>query len=263
MIHVADHEETVECSTEPRRSVLNRAASIMEAFTGTHRVLSLNELSRRSKLPKSTAHRFAEQLLELGWLERELEGYRVGMRLFEVGSLAERRNKLRDKALPHMHKLSIRTGMAVNLGILDGHEVLYLERIPGQGLDLPTRDGGRMPASCTGLGKALLAFGSAEDVELACAAGLPRLTRSSIVDPDRLTAEMERIRAAGVAYDHEEACPKISCVAAPIRGSGKAIAAISATAVTGEFDEAAVAVAIRNTTAAIWLDMFPRSRYAS
>lgn len=246
----------------PHRSVLNRAASIMSAFSGDHRVLTLNELSRRSKLPKSTAHRFAEQLLELGWLERELSGYRVGMRLFEVGSLAERRNKLRDKALPHLHQIAAQTGMAVNLGILDAHEVLYVERIPLRDLELPTRDGGRMPASCTGLGKALLAFATPEEFDAVVADGLPRFTPASITDPADLEHELDGVRTAGIAYDREEGCDGISCVAAPVRGSGRAIAAVSVTAFSADFDEKVGINAVKRAAAAIWADMFPRTRPA-
>jgi DNA-binding IclR family transcriptional regulator len=262
MLHITDDGKHTD-GKMPRRSVLNRAASIMEAFNGSHRVLSLNELSRRANLPKSTAHRFAEQLLELGWLEREFAGYRVGMRLFEVGSLAERRNKLRDKALPHLHQLALHTGMAVNFGILDEQEVLYLERMPLRGFHLPTRDGGRMPASCTGLGKALLAFSTDDDVRAVIDEGLPKLTAASIVNPDALEAELDKIRGGGIAYDVEEACEGVSCVAAPVRSSGRAIAAVSVASLTSDFDSRLATSAVRRAANAIWSDLFPSARFAS
>lgn len=260
MLQITDQPSQGPGAEVPQRSVLTRAASIISAFNGSHRVLSLNELSRRSNLPKSTAHRFAEQLLELGWLERELTGYRVGMRLFEVGALAERRNKLRDKALPHLHQLAAQTGMTVNLGILDEHEVLYLERIPLRGFSLPTRDGGRMPPSCTGLGKALLAFATEAELDAVIDAGLPSLTDASITDPATLYEELAVIRAAGVAYDRQEACTGVACAAAPIRGSGRAIAAVSATGLAEEFDTKLATAAVRRTADLIWCDMFPRAR---
>lgn len=259
-LRIDDHETGEDDA--PQRSVLGRAASIMNAFNGEDRVLSLNELSRRSNLPKSTAHRFAEQLLDLGWLERELCGYSVGMRLYEVGSLAQRRSKMRDKALPHLQHLASQTGMAVNFAILDGRDVLYLERLPIRSFDLPTRDGGRMPSTCTGLGKALLAFGSPETAQQLIADGLPKFTRSTIDDPVRFEAELDDIRAAGVAYDREESYTGISCVAAPVRGSGRAIAAVSCTTLTSEFDEELATKAVKWTVRAIWNDLFPRPKFA-
>src|SRR5579884_4452834 len=150
-VHEMNGDEA-ERSVRPN-SVLARAATILDAFDGSTPVLSLSQLSTRTGLPKSTVHRFAEQLLGLGWFERAPGGYRVGMRLFEVGGLADRRNRIRERAAPHLHQLASSTGTAVHLGVLDHGEVVYLEKLPARGLELPTRDGGRMPAHCTALGK--------------------------------------------------------------------------------------------------------------
>lgn len=237
-------------------SVLARAATILDAFDGTRPVLSLSELAARTGLPKSTVHRFAEQLLDLGWFERAAGGYRVGMRLFEVGGLADRRNRLRDKALPHLNALSRATGCAVHLGVLDQGEVVYLEKLPVRGLNLPTRDGGRMPAHCTALGKAMLAFAGPEELARLADAGLERRTARTIVEPVRLGTELEAIRRDGLAYDREEACPGIACVAAPIRGAGRAIGAVSATGFSQGYDYRAAEAAVRRAAAAIWADMF-------
>ncbi len=139
----------------------------MDAFDMGEQVLTLGELSQRANLPKSTVHRLVEQLRAIGWVERDhSNGYRVGMRLFELGGLAMQRNQLRDTAFPHLHALATTTGLAVQLGVLDRGEVVYLERIVLGGFTLPTRLGGRMPAYCTGLGKAMLAFddAAADDV---------------------------------------------------------------------------------------------------
>lgn len=239
-------------------SVLARAGTILDAFDGTSPVLSLSELAARTGLPKSTVHRFAEQLLELGWFERATGGYRVGMRLFEVGGLADRRNRLRDKAVSHLHALSAATQCAAHLGVLDAGQVVYLEKLPVRGLTLPTRDGGRMPAHCTALGKVMLAFAGPREVEAVIASGLEPRTPATIVDADGLRAELEAVRRRGVAYDREEACPGVACVAAPIRGSGRAIGAVSATGWRAEFDFAAVEVAVRRSAAAIWAEMFGR-----
>lgn len=243
-------------------SVLARAGSILDAFDGSHRVLSLSELSARTGLPKSTVHRFAEQLLILGWFERANGGYRVGMRLFEVGGLADRRNRLRDKALVHLHTLAAATGCAAHLGVLDAGEVVYLEKLPIRGLSLPTRDGGRMPAHCTALGKVMLAYAGEEEIDRVIAGGLDARTEHTIVDAGQLKTELEAIRRRGVAYDREEACRGVACVAAPIRGSGRAVGAISATGFSEGYDFAVVETAVRRASLAIWDDLFGASRKA-
>src|SRR5690606_4751447 len=102
--------------TSDDNSVLRRVAQILEAFDGTEPVLSLADLVVRSDLPKSPVHRFANQLVDLGWLERAPGGYRGGLRLFEVGGLAERRKRLADSAGPYLQRLSAATSWAVHLG---------------------------------------------------------------------------------------------------------------------------------------------------
>lgn len=237
-------------------SVLARAATILDAFDGSRPVLGLSELASRAGLPKSTVHRFAEQLLDLGWFERAPGGYRVGMRLFEVGGLADRRNRIRERAAPHLHQLAAATGTAVHLGVLDHGEVVYLEKLPVRGLELPTRDGGRMPAHCTALGKALLAYAPPDEIDRVLGSGLQARTPATIVDPDRLRAELSAVRQAGVAFDREEACAGVACVAAPIRGSGRAIGAVSATGFAHTFDLRAAEPLVRRTAAAVWADLF-------
>jgi DNA-binding IclR family transcriptional regulator len=244
-------------------SVLGRAALILDAFDGTDPVLSLGDLIARSGLPKSTVHRFADQLVDLGWLERSVGGYRVGLRLFEVGGLAERRKRLAEVAGPHLHELSAATSWAVHLGVLPDTEVVYLVKLPVRGLEVPTRDGGRMPSYCTGLGKAMLAWAPEEQVERVIEAGLERRTPSTIVNPDAFREELAAIRDLGVAYDRDEACDRVSCVAAPIRGSGRAIGAVSVTGVTGHFDFGAIESNVRRTATAIWADLFGPTRAES
>jgi DNA-binding IclR family transcriptional regulator len=238
------------------KSVLARAAAILDAFKIAPPVLSLSELSTRSRLPKSTVHRLAEQLLVLGWLERVTGGYRVGIRLFEVGELAERCNRMRDSALPYLRKLATTTMWAIHLAVLDRNEVVYLDKIPAKEVDIPSRTGGRMPAYCTGLGKAMLAYEGDEGIERAIAAGLDRRTSNTLASPHEFRLDLELIRKTGVAYDHEESCPGIACVAAPIRGSGRAIGAVSVTGFSREFRFREMEVAVRQTAASIWRDLF-------
>lgn len=241
-------------------SVLRRAALILDVFDGTAPVLSLGDLVDGTGLPKSTVHRLADQLVELSWLERVAGGYRVGLRLFEVGGLAERRKRLVDRSAPYLQQLSAVTGWAVHLGVLHDTDVIYLLKLPIKGLAVPTRDGGRMPAHCTGLGKAMLAWSSDDQVDRVVGAGLERRTPTTIVDPGAFRSELAAIRERGVAYDRDEACAGLSCVAAPIRGSGRAIGAISVTGFSGRFDFESVEAKVRGAAAGIWRDLFGSPR---
>jgi DNA-binding IclR family transcriptional regulator len=252
-----------EIEHQPSRSpVLHRAADILNSFDESHLVLSLHDLSERAHLPKSTAHRFVEQLVELGWLERAVDGYRIGMRLFEVGGLVERRNRLRDAALPYMHNLSSRLSCVVHLGILDTHEVLCVEKVPCPDFRIPTREGGRMPVHSTAMGKAILAFSSDDTIDEIVSGGLPSKTARTIVDPEQFRTELAAIRASGIAFDREESQAMFSCVAVPIRNSGKAIGALSMTGATATFDFPTAIAMGRGAAVEIWRDLFdPRVRY--
>lgn len=235
----------------PERTVLGRIATIMEAFNGGQQVLSLGELSERTQLPKSTLHRLAEQLCRVGWVKRDPGGYRLGIRLFELGCLAVEGNRLQEAAFPHLHALATKTGMSVQLGILDQAEVVYLERIVMGPLRLPTRRGGRKPAYCTGLGKAMIAFDD-EAVHSVISSGMSRMTAHTITEPYALRSELNRIREIGVAFDRGEAYENLACVAAPIRGSGRAIGAVSVTGLAAQMRWDMATQAVRSAAAAIW-----------
>jgi DNA-binding IclR family transcriptional regulator len=243
---------------EPRRSVLGRVDCIIGAFEPADGALTLHELTERTGLPKSTVHRMVDQLVAIGWIEREVSGYRIGMRLFEIGGLASRRSRLSDLASPHLHALSAATGLAVQMAILDGSGVVYLERIPVRGFRLPTRQGGRQPAYCTALGKAMLAFDD-DAAAGVLAQELPERTSRTLTKPRELEIELERIAETGLAFDHQESYEGLACVAAPLRGSGRAIAAVSVTGPVARIDLHAAAPLVRNTAAAIWNDRFQRS----
>ena len=235
----------------PEHTVLGRSAAIMEAFDGAQQVLSLADLNKRTGLPKSTLHRLVDQLCQVGWLERDHGGYRVGLRMFEFGTLAVDGNRLHEAAFPHLQALASRTGLAAQLAILDHAEVVYLERIVVGPIRLPTRRGGRKPAYCTALGKAMAAYDD-DAIRAVIAAPRPRKTTETITDAAALRTELNRVREAGVAFDRGEAYQELVCVAAPIRSSGQAIAAVSVTGLAGRMRWSVMTEAVRGTAAAIW-----------
>ena len=219
-------------------SVMARAFRLLDAFGDGTPELTLEQLSARSGIARSTTHRLAGQLAAEGALEQSRRGWRLGTRMFELGQLVAREQRLRERALAHMQDLYAVTGETVQLAVADGGAVLYVEIIGGhRRVSSPSRRGGRMPMHCTALGKALLAF-SADGGQAFLASGpvLEPRTRHTITDVAALRAELHTVRAQQLAFDREEAAPGLSCVAAPVLDprSGEATAALSVSmAVTG------------------------------
>lgn len=208
-------------------SVLARAVSLLDAFDPTEPILTLAALSRSSGLPRSTAHRMCGELVELGLLEHVEGGYRLGMRLFELGAAVPRGLDLREAARPHMEDLRLASGgRSVHLAVLEGTEVVYIEILRAvHGPRLPSRVGGRLPAHATGVGKAILAFSPPEVVAARVEAGLTRLTPRTICQPGTLARELAGIRSTGIALDREESTMGLLCAAAPVFGVGERVVA--------------------------------------
>ncbi|WP_228001132.1 IclR family transcriptional regulator [Nocardia australiensis] len=208
---------------------------ILDAFDTSTPVLTLLGLAERTGLPRSTVHRILDQMIRLRWLSDAPGGYRLGMRLFELGGLAADHNEIRDVVSPLLHDLCQRTGLVGHIGVLDGREVLYLDKAGGRGtVHIPTRLGGRMPAHSTALGKALLATHESSIVGTSFPDRLTQLTSRTICDRAELHRELARTRQRqGVALDNEESANGIACVAVPIRGRGAAPCALSLSGQTG------------------------------
>lgn len=207
-------------------SVIARASRLMESFDADHGILTLAELSRTSGLPRSTAHRIADELAELGWLEKTGEGYSLGMRMFEFGELVPRQRNLVSVAMPYMEDLRTATGASVHLAVLDGSEVVYLQVLASKlAPKMNSRRGGRLPAHATGVGKAMLAFSPPDAVQRVIDTGLPRLTARTISTPGQLKRELSAIRSSGIAYDREESNPGVLCAAVPIFGNDGSVRA--------------------------------------
>ncbi|MGD9999898.1 MAG: IclR family transcriptional regulator [Ilumatobacteraceae bacterium] len=257
-----DDEPSLDGSAlDLQKSVLGRAALLIEAFDIDRPLLSLHHLSERTGLPRSTVHRLAEQLVQIGWLERASSGYRLGMRLFELAGLVAGRNRLRERSLLAMRSLYEETGLSVHLAVLDQFEIVYLEKLSSPDVDIPVRLR-RMPAYCTGLGKAMMAFAGDDFVEAVIRQGLPAQTDATITDADALRSALRAVQDTGIAFDREEAVAGFGCVAAPIRGAGRAIAAVSATGRIESLDIERLAPLVRETATEIWSNMFsnrPRS----
>jgi IclR family transcriptional regulator, acetate operon repressor len=220
-----------------QRSVGDRLLLILDTVAAAPGEVGLSELARLTGLKKATVHRLASDLVGKRMLERGTYGYRLGLHLFELGQRVPVSRRLRDTALPVMSDLLQATSEIVQLGMLDGADVVYVEKLTGpHSIDAPSAVGSRLPAYCSGLGKAILAFSPDEVVDEVLAAPMPARTSTTITSADRLRRELARVRETGVAYDREEGNRGIVCVAAPIvarkyagRPEDTAIAAVSIT----------------------------------
>lgn len=205
--------------------------------------IGVSELARRADLPKSTAFRLLAHLEQNGYVERVGTSYRLSWHLFELGNIARQQTPfdLRRVAGPHLGELYRATGHVTQLAVLDGLDVVYVEKLRGQrAVTVPTAVGARMPASCVALGKAMLAFSTRSVVTRVMEAGLSRRTPYSIVEPGALSRELTRVRAGGFALDREEAALGAACVAAPVLLDGVAVAALSVSVPSVRFNAAAL-----------------------
>lgn len=217
---------------------VGKALALLEAVAAPGKA-GVTELARRIGVPKSTAFRLLSILSTAGLVERRGTDYCLGRRLFELGSLVSELTpqNLRDLALPHLEDLYEVTHETVHLALLDGTDVLYLEKIFGHNTTTsPSRVGGRVPAYCSGLGKAMLAFSSADTVQQVLHKGLSPQTPYTIVLERVFLAELAEIRRRGYAFDREEIRVGLTCIAAPVLNkNGSAIAAVSVTGTTTRF----------------------------
>ncbi|WP_243653518.1 IclR family transcriptional regulator [Pseudonocardia endophytica] len=227
--------------------------ALLGAFRPEEPEVTLTELCRRTDLPKPTGHRLLAELESQAMVERTARGYRLGIRLFELGQLVPGQRDLQETAAPFLADLHRATGETVHLAVLDGAEVVYLQKLTTSGgPQIASRTGGRMPAHVTAVGKALLAYGTASQVEVVLDAGLARVAPRSIVLPARLGAELARVRHSGVAEEHEESGVGVACVAAPVLGAdGRAIAGLSITGWSNRLNTERVAPAVRTAALAL------------
>lgn len=215
---------------------LERGLAILSAFRSGRPLLGVSELGREIGLGRSTTHRYVATLAALGYLTQDAptRKYRLGPRVLDLGFSAINSMELREVAFPHLRRLSDETGYTVNMAILDGSDVVYVERCrssqAGQReIDLNLHVGARLPAYCTSLGKCLLAFQPAP----AQAVSLDRIDftqrgPNTIVSRRSLEAELKRIRTAGFATNNEELAYGLRSIAAPILShDGDAVAAIN------------------------------------
>ena len=213
-------------------SSVRNAARVLREFGHGDRELGVTEVSRRLKIGKSTAHRLLSTLTDERLLEQDPHtgAYRLGLAMYELGASVALHNDLHEASAAVLDQLRNATRETVQIGVLDGREVVYIERRESpQTLRLFGRVGHRNDAHCTSTGKVLLAFLPPDDVERTLDGwSLTRHTPATITDIRALRAVLDGVRRQGWAENVNEAEMGAASIAAPVRnGRGEVIAAIS------------------------------------
>jgi IclR family KDG regulon transcriptional repressor len=221
---------SIQQSSEDR-SAVEKAISVLRAFEkDAHLPIGVSELARRTDLSKSTTFRLLGMLERNGVVERAGTSYRLGHVIKELGAQAVTPNhdRIRDAVTPFLADLYEATHMTVQLAVLSGTHVVYLNKLEGHDrLRTPSRIGGRMPAYSTAVGKVLLAYDAASAEEV-LKTTRQAWTANTIVTDDGLRDELRRVRHSAVALDRGESLAELACLATPVMGARDvAIAAIS------------------------------------
>lgn len=217
------------------REQQSSAAKVLSVFTtmlrGGTGAVSLSEVALSVSLPKSTTHRLLKVLEDQGFVDRSGALYRLGDCLIDLAETSRWSpvDDLRDAAYPLLGALFAQSdAVAVHLAVLRGSSIHYVDKLMGpEGIRVPTRVGGRFPAACTALGKAMLAVGPTATVEEVLGGPLPRATPYSVTGRGHFLAQLRTVREDGFVVEREEACHGFVCVAAPIRAVGHPLAAVS------------------------------------
>jgi IclR family acetate operon transcriptional repressor len=180
--------------------------------------VTLAELTAQMGIPKSTAHRYLATLTQLGLAERrEADRFRLGTKVIELAGSFLANSDLRNESQAVLDALAAQTGETVHLAVPSGTEVVYIAKVESNhALRMYSYIGAKLPMYCTGLGKAILAFGPPERTREVLARKLKPRTPHTITSSEGLLAELETIRSQGYALDDEENELGIRCVSAPI-----------------------------------------------
>ena len=227
---------------KPTVQVIERMFSLLDILANREEAMSLKEISEKSGLHSSTAHRILNDLATGRFVDRPAAGsYRLGMRLLELGNMVKARLSVRDAALAPMRELHKLTQQPVNLSMRQGDEIIYVERAYSErsGMQVVRAIGGRAPLHLTSVGKLFLAFDDPQRLRsYATRTGLAGQTRNSITQLPILERELSKARQYGIARDNEELEMGVRCMAAGIYDDqNKLVAGLSISAPADRLEE--------------------------
>lgn len=228
---------------------VERALMILDLFDEHTTELKITEISERMELHKSTVHSLLKTLQEYAYIDQNQENgkYRLGLKLAERGNLVISNIDIRKAAHQYLVDLAAKTGQTVHLGILDGREGVYIDKVDGeQSIIRYSRIGRRLPLHSTAIGKVLLAYQEPHEMTRLLQ-GYPyqQQTANTITNEAVLRKEIEKIRQQGYAIDHQENEQGVQCAAVPIfKGKGKVLAAISISTLISRVSDEELAIFI-------------------
>jgi len=216
---------------------VGKALDVLDKVAGFGRPVRFSELLADAAYPKATLYRFLQTLTHQGMLayDPQTQTYGLGVRLVRLAHAAWAQSSIAPLARPYIDRLSAEVGETIHLAQLDQGQVLYVDKRNAQRpVEMFSQAGKVGPAYCTGVGKAMLAFLSEDEVSRALdRQSFHRFTEHTLDTPGKLLDELQAIRARGFAYDREEHEPGIICVAVPIlTRAGRAMGALSITSTT-------------------------------
>jgi len=226
----------------PTVQVIERMFALMDVLASREEAVSLKDISEKTGLHPSTAHRILNDLATGRFVDRPQPGaYRLGMRLLELGNLVKSRLNVRDAALVPMRELHKLIQQPVNLSVRQGDEIVYIERAYSErsGMQVVRAIGGHAPLHLTSVGKLFLAADDMQKVRAyATRTGLSGNTKNSLTQLPSLEMELSKIRGHGVAHDNEELELGVRCMAAGIYDDqNKLIAGLSISAPAGRMED--------------------------
>jgi IclR family KDG regulon transcriptional repressor len=223
-------------------SSVRNAVRVIDAFSSQEPLLGVVEIARRLKISKSAVSRLVATLCSEEILTSTPGGqYRLGVRLYDLGLLAVQSHQLFDAALDALVTLRGATGKSAHFSILDGLDVVQVNRLTSNEISLMRGARPRPPAHATSTGKAMLAFSSPELIDRVLAAGLRPFTRATITDAKKFRDALSTVKANGFAFSKGEYVEGVAGISAPILDrTGVAIAALTIIGFTDQMTDTSV-----------------------
>lgn len=230
-----------------------RALKILEFLSKRDIAVGLTEISKGMELSKSTTYGLVATLELYGYVEQDpITGkYSLGLKNFELGQAYVSKLDLREITLPDLRELSRHFGETAHLAILSGKEVVYIDKVDGsRSIGIQSRVGGRNPAYCTGVGKALLSGISDQKIEeMYAGERFEQYTEHTVVNLEDILEQIRQVRKLGYSSDMEEIELGLRCIAAPVKNSkGNVVAAISLSGPSNRLDDVKIMDIIQEVT---------------
>jgi DNA-binding IclR family transcriptional regulator len=218
---------------------VDRALAIVELLLRSSAPLTVREVAVGTSINRTTAHRLLASLYRRGWIERVADSaaYRPGLRYLALVRASLSGRDFVDEVRPTMERLSLLSRETVHLGVLDNHDVLHIEKVDSPEIvGVSSRVGTRAAPHVTGLGKALLAAGPDDELEVYIEHAANRSLPRSAFDREAFRAKIALARQRGYSIEDGESSPGVRCLAVAVRGvGGSPLFAISLTGPSGRF----------------------------